>query len=154
VNIEYGGKGLRILDFDIENRPISYGGQDFTFAEVTAIACAWIVDGKPKGLRCWLLTPERASLDKMLTEFRKRYEQADIVTGHYITGHDLPVLNGAYLRRGLAPLGSKLAHDTSTNLKRRKYVSKSQESLGAMLGIDAPKVWRSARSYAGSVFTP
>jgi hypothetical protein len=31
----------RVLDFDIENRPLTYLGSDFTTAEVTAIAWAW-----------------------------------------------------------------------------------------------------------------
>jgi hypothetical protein len=51
---------------------------------------------------------------------------------------------------GRAPLSDKLSHDTKNDLRRSKYVSKSQENLGASLEIPAPKVkmnqqmWRSA----------
>lgn len=204
MKVQYGGKPLKVLDFDIENRPITYLGSDFTTGEVTAIASAWIVNGKPKSMKCWALTLDRKSLIDMLMGFRERFEEADMVTGHFITGHDLTTLNGAYLRHRLPPLPSRLVHDTKNHLKKRKYVSASQESLGAMLGIEAPKipmsqqdwyeantlqpkgiaktrrraigdvrqhvemreellrlgwlgqpkVWRSADSYAGSVYTP
>lgn len=148
MRVNYGGKGLKILDFDIECRPLSYLGQDFTTAEVTAIACAWIVNGKPRDLQCWLLG-EVEPWD-ILESFRARYDQADIVTGHYIRGFDLPVLNGSMLDNDLPPLASKLAHDTKNDLKKRKYISASQENLAATLGVHAPKVrmntpmWRDA----------
>ena len=41
---------MRVLDFDIENRPLSYLGSDFTTAEVTAIAWAWC--DRPEDVTC------------------------------------------------------------------------------------------------------
>jgi hypothetical protein len=41
------------LDFDIENRPLTYLGSDFTTAEVTAIAWAWT--DAPQHVTCHLL---------------------------------------------------------------------------------------------------
>ena len=38
ARIGVSARPLRVLDFDIENRPLSYLGSDFTTAEVTAIA--------------------------------------------------------------------------------------------------------------------
>lgn len=141
------GPGLRILDFDTENRPLSYLGSDFTTGDVTAIAAGFI--GRPrKEIQCWLLG--RDDQEQMLADFHAMYDEADMVTGHYIIGYDLPVLNGAMMEFGLPPLANKLAHDTKIHLKRRKYLSVSQESLGAMLGVRAPKVsmnqhtWRMA----------
>src|SRR5690242_8588722 len=91
-------KQLRVLDFDIENRPLSYLGQDYTTGEITAIAASW--EGEHH-VKVWLLG--RDSPDDMLRGFVDLYDQADIVTGHYIRKHDLPIINGALLERGMGP---------------------------------------------------
>jgi hypothetical protein len=157
--ISVAGRKLRILDFDIENRPLSYLGPDFTTAEVTSIA--WKFIGEGRRVKCQLLGqrcyhPEcdewhiGLPLDELLDDFMLDYNAADMVTGHYIRGHDLVVLNGMLLELGRPPLEDKLAHDTKLDLVKRKYVSGSQESIAAMLGIRAPKVqmdqakWREA----------
>lgn len=136
---------MRVLDFDIENRPLSYLGSDFTTAEVTAIAWAW-TDSESVTVRLLGETP----LLEILREFVDAYNAADMVTGHFVLGHDLPMLNGALMECGLAPLADKLVQDTKVHLMRAKGISKSQESLGAMFNLDAPKVtmnqskWRAA----------
>jgi hypothetical protein len=136
---------MRVLDFDIENRPLSYLGSDFTTAEVTAIAWAW-TDAEDVTVR---LLGETPLLD-ILREFVDAYNGADMVTGHFIVGHDLPMVNGALMECGLPPLADKLVQDTKVHLMRAKGISKSQESLGAMFHLDAPKVsmnqskWRAA----------
>lgn len=139
------GKRLKVLDFDIENRPLSYLGMDFTTADITAIAASF--EGKSK-VHVWLLgqTEQRT----MLEEFLKLYNEADIVTGHYIRRHDLPIISGAFMEHGLGTLGPKLVSDTKTDLKKRSGISASQESLSDMLGVTTPKYhmtqsrWRSA----------
>lgn len=135
----------RVLDFDIENRPLTYLGGDWTTAEVTAIAWSFVgTDKVMSALLGEVVGPE------MLTEFRVAFDEADMVTGHYIRKHDLPILNGALLEYGLPPLGDKLTEDTKLDLIKRKDFSASQESLAATLGIAAPKVqmdqhkWREA----------
>lgn len=135
----------KILDWDIENRPLSYLGQDYTTAEVTAIAASF---GPKKKMHCWLLGKD--SLLDILENFRELYDQADIVTGHYIRAHDLPVVNGALIELGRPGLAPKLVSDTKLDCIKTKYMSMSQESLGAMLGLAAPKYhmtqadWRAA----------
>ena len=137
---------MRVLDFDIENRPLSYLGSDFTTGEVTAIAWAWC--DKPEDVTVHLLG--ETDLRTILLTFCAAYAQADMVTGHYITGHDLPMLNGALMEEQLPALGDMLVQDTKTDLIRAKGISRSQESLGAMLQLDQPKVqmnqskWRAA----------
>lgn len=139
------GRPLRVLDFDIENRPLSYLGSDFTTAEVTAIAWAW-ADSSRVTVR---LLGEH-DLPSILREFTQAYAQADLVTGHYITGHDLPMLNGALMECGMPALPPKQVSDTKTHLMRSKGLSLSQESLGAMFRLNAEKVqmnqakWRAA----------
>ncbi len=86
----------------------------------------------------------------MLREFVKAYDQADVVTGHYIRKHDLPIINGALMEHGLPLLKPKLTSDTKLDLVRRAGISASQESLADMYELDARKLhmgqmaWRKA----------
>ena len=138
---------LRILDFDTENRPLTYLGSDYTTADLTAIAWSW---NDPDSIECHLVGDDPRSQEDMLLAFRAAYDQADVVTGHYIRGHDLPIINGAMVELGLPPLRSVLSSDTKLDMISTQRVSMSQESLAAILGIKAPKVqmtqamWRAA----------
>lgn len=138
---------FRILDFDLENRPLSYLGQDFTTGDITAIAWSWADE---QDVHCRLQTKDDRTRARMMKAFVKAYDAADMVTGHFIRGYDLPVINGALMELGMRPLSDKLTCDTKGDLKKRKYISASQENLGAMLGLEAPKVtmntplWREA----------
>ena len=137
---------LRVLDFDIENRPLSYLGSDFTTAEVTAVSWAWT--DRPDDVTVYLLGEH--DLAFILAAFLAAYREADLVTGHFITGHDLPMLNGALVELGWSPLPDKLVQDTKVHFVKTKGISLSQESLGAMLRLDHQKVvmnqakWRAA----------
>ena len=136
---------LRILDFDIENRPLTYMGNDYTSPDVTAIAAKFADEATTY---CWLLG--RDSREDILDGFAALYAEADIVTGHNILGHDLPIVSGALVELGRQPLVAKMVSDTYYHLRRFRGVSKSQENLGALFGLDAPKVqmnqvkWREA----------
>jgi hypothetical protein len=136
---------LKILDFDIENRPLSYLGMDFTTSEVTAIAASWV--GKREVFSWFLGVDDPAQI---LTEFVELFDEADIVTGHYIRRHDLPIINGALIEMGMPTLSKKLVSDTKTDLVTRKGISASQESLADVLGVRSPKYhmtqfkWRAA----------
>jgi hypothetical protein len=146
TRVSVPSRPLRILDFDIENRPLSYLGSDFTTAEVTAIAWAWM--DQPSEVTVYLLG--ETELRDILTAFVADYRQADLVTGHFIRAHDLPMVNGALIELGMPPLEDKLTSDTKIDLLAMKGISKSQESLGAMFGLASPKVqmnqakWRAA----------
>ena len=137
---------MRVLDFDIENRPLSYLGSDFTTAEVTAIAWAWT--DATDSVTVYLLGEH--NLPDILTRFVEAYNAADVVTGHYIKGHDLPMLNGALMECRMPPLADKMVCDTKLDLMRSKGLSLSQESLGAMFRLDHAKEqmnqskWRAA----------
>jgi hypothetical protein len=86
----------------------------------------------------------------MLGEFLEAYRAADMVTGHYIRGFDLPLVNAMLLEARLPLLEPKLSHDTKLDLLKISGLSKSQENLGALLGLEHPKVsmdqakWREA----------
>lgn len=136
---------LKILDFDIENRPLSYLGMDFTTAEITSIAASFYGEDT---IYTWLLGIDQ--MEDILQGFRVLYDDADIVTGHYIRRHDLPIITDMLFEAGLPDLGPKLTSDTKVDLIAGKGISKSQENLSAMLELAAPKVqmntprWRAA----------
>ena len=136
---------LRTLDFDCENRPLSYLGQDFTTAEPTGIAAQFIGS---REMFTFILG--EMSLQQMLLGFVALYIKADLVVGHYIRKHDLPMLNGMLLEQGLAPLPPKMTTDTYLDLKIRSGISSSQANLAETLGIKSQKYgmstpkWRQA----------
>lgn len=134
----------RTLDFDVECRPIAWYAGDFVTKQPTAIAWKFIgKSGKPTVAAIGESFDTRRVLDEeraMLGAFREAYDAADIVTGHYIRGFDLPTLNGALMRLGLPGLGDKLTSDTKLDLARRSGLSTSQQNLGAMFELKHPKV--------------
>jgi hypothetical protein len=141
----------RVLDFDIEARPLGWYGGDFVHKEPTVIAAAWVDD--PDNVMSWHIvggSRHRSSMRKMLLGFRELYEQAGVVTGHYIRGYDLPSIQAACIEFDVPLLGPKLTSDTKGDLVKFQGVSKSQENLGGMLGTAAPKIgmnmedWRRA----------
>lgn len=137
---------MRILDFDVEARPLHWISGDYVSKEITAMAWAWC--DTPEEVTCYLL----GEVDPvtMLTAFVAAYSQADMVTGHYIRGYDLPMVNGALTEYQLPTLADKLTQDTKLDLVRRQGLSGSQENLGAMLKLQHHKVkmdqakWRDA----------
>lgn len=143
-----------ILDFDIENRPLSYLGMDFTTSEVTAIAAGFAHE---KAVSVFTLASGDMADDvtyhqamyTLLDSFRQLYDAADIVTGHYIRNHDLPIINGAMVEQGMKPLAPKLTIDTKNDLIRFKGISKSQESLGLMLAHFDGRKHLSAKEHMG-----
>jgi hypothetical protein len=69
--IRVSSRPLRVLDFDIENRPLTYLGSDFTTAEVTAIAWAWT--DQPEAVTVYLLG--ETELPEILRAFLAVYQQ-------------------------------------------------------------------------------
>lgn len=136
---------MRVLDFDVECRPLHFYGE-YVSKEITAIAWAWV--DEPDNVSAVLLG-EVEPVD-MLERFRAAYDAADIVTGHYIRGFDLPLVNGAMTEYQLPALSKKLSQDTKLDLVRRHGLSGSQENIGGMLGLRHPKEgmdqtkWRAA----------
>lgn len=135
---------FRILDFDVECRPIAWYGGDFVTKQPTAIA--WKFIGERGALQVAVIgesdRSSRVLLEEviMLEKFRVAYDAADMVTGHYVRGFDLPTLNAAYDRLGLPILGPKLAQDTKGDYITTSGISKSMENLGAMYELKHPKV--------------
>lgn len=146
IRLRLRARPMRVLDFDLENRPLSYLGSDFTTGEITALCWAWT--DKPEHVTVYLLGD--VDLPTMLDRFVEAYNEADLVTGHYILGHDLGYINGALMELGKPGLSDKYVQDTKVHLMRTKGISLSQESLAAMAQIEEQKVkmtqagWREA----------
>ncbi len=137
---------LKILDFDIENRPLSYWTPTEPTSEITAIASCWADDPTSmEVLALGLLSPS-----ELLARFLARYNEADIVTGHYIRRHDLPTINGAMVEYGFANLKPKLTIDTWADFVRHKGIPASQEYLMDLFHLETQKYhmtqhdWRTA----------
>lgn len=137
---------LKILDFDIENRPLSYWVIDRPTAEITAIASCWSDD--VGSMKVSLLG--RDDPKQMLIDFVARYNEADMVVGHYIRRHDLPIVNGALMEYGLPLLLPKMTCDTKMDMYKKADIPASQEYLGDLFNLPIPKThmsqndWREA----------
>lgn len=167
IRVRVSKRPLTVLDFDLENRPLSYMGGGFTSAEITAMAWSWAGDKYIESLvmvSSDVYMTEHGELvkaDAALKALANVIVSADIVTGHYIRKHDLPLLSGALLEHGLGQLPRIRVQDTHGDLQRRKDLSASQESLAAMYGLPEAKhhmsqaEWREANRLtpAGVTYT-
>lgn len=139
-------KPMRVLDFDIENRPLSYWYDGQTTAELTGFAMCWADD--PSSMEVYLLG--RDDMNYALACFVERYNEADMVTGHYIRRHDLPHINSELMERGMLPLPEKLTQDTKLDFVKKGDQPATQEYLAELFGVSKPKVqmsqhdWRNA----------
>jgi hypothetical protein len=145
-------RDLRILDFDIENRPLSYWVPDRPSAEVTSIA--WMVAGEHDSIKvvglappCWHKGHEEhcpdmpdflMTMPALLETFVAEYNRADMVTGHYIIMHDLPIINAMLYEQRMPLLTDKLASDTKLHMFSKKDLPATQEYLLELLDVRCP----------------
>jgi hypothetical protein len=124
----------RVAWFDIENEPTSFR-ERFPLTKPIAIAAGW----DASAMWHWA-KGGRQTLAQGLTTWREKfYEPADMVAGHNIRDHDLPIINAAMLRCDLPPLGAKLTLDTLRDLVPLKGVGRSLEALCVYFGLDEHK---------------
>jgi hypothetical protein len=129
-------KRLNLLTLDWECLPGHWIGSDYVSRVVTALAWTWGYDTE-----ITVMTHYDFSRANMATVFAQLIAMADIVTGHWVTGFDLPVGNGARLRENLPPmLDGVMASDTKAHLAKTSGRSLSQKNLSASLGVAAPKI--------------
>ena len=136
----------RILAFDIENRPLTYYAPDYPTAEITAIASMWI--GDPDSMHVCLLGEEEPA--EIIEHWLDRFVEADMLSGHNIRKHDLPIINASMIELGYEPMGPILTSDTLADLRKYRTLPRSQEHLAEMLEVRVKKVhmtqqdWREA----------
>ena len=129
-----GRRKTRVLDFDIENRPLTYWVPDRPTADITAISSSWTDDHDSMEV---LLLGEMTT-EEMLARFVERYNQADIVTGHYIRRHDLPIINAHLYEARMPLLSSKLTSDTKLDMFTKADLPATQEFLLELLDPQCP----------------
>jgi hypothetical protein len=135
----------RVLDIDVECRPLHWYGGDFVSKEITGIAWAWV--SKRPRVEAVLLDIMDDGPGRLLDEFLPVLAEADIVTGHFIRGFDLPLIQGACFENERPLLGPTWTQDTKLDLLTFQGLSKSQENLGALLGLRHPKVGMNQRTW-------
>ena len=129
------GKKLRILDFDTECRPMSYN-EYRPESQITAIAWSWI--GR-KTIHSEVLEQDLSNERSMLERFLADFNAADVVTGHYLRKHDLPLLTDHCMRLGLPLPKPVQVSDTMLDTPHVKGLGKSQENLSETFGVTAEK---------------
>ena len=142
----------RVLDFDIENRPLSYWVPDRPSAEVTSIA--WMFTGDHDSIKvvglappCWHKGHEQKCPDMpeflmtmpdLLDMFVADYNRSDVVTGHYIRKHDLPILNAMLYEQRMPLLSDKMTQDTKLDMFTKADLPATQEYLLELLDPQCP----------------
>ncbi len=135
---------LKVLDFDSECRPMHYS-EFRDESQITAIAWSWVGERKIE----WEVLRQNLSNErKMLERFLKAYNEADVVTGHYLVGHDLKLLSDHCVRFGWSLPAPKRVQDTKTLLPKVRGLGLSQENLSTLFELDEKKHRMNGRRWA------
>lgn len=146
IQATFRTRPTRVLNFDLENRPLAYWYDGETTSEITAFAWKWLGEDT---VQTMLLGPygryetgggKRLPAKRAFSVFRDVLAQADMVVGHNIRRHDLPMFNAGLLRLELEPLGELRTQDTCRDLPRRRGLSYSLENMAEMYGLEGEKV--------------
>lgn len=139
-------KPTRKICWDLENRPLAYWYDGQTTSEVTAFGWKWddepevrtmlLVSGGMFRLDDGSLVPYAAAYEAFTAELRA----ADVVYGHNIRRHDLPMLQGQLLRLKLPLLPALRTSDTCRDYPKRNDLSASLENLAALYGLSRSKM--------------
>jgi hypothetical protein len=120
---------LRVLDFDTECRPMHYS-EWRPESQITAYGWSFLDDLL---IRYRVLDPDCGNEREILEDFLEAFLAADIVMGHYIRKHDLPLINDHCISLGLPPISERwprlLTIDTKLDVPQVKGLGLSQENL-------------------------
>ena len=138
-------RGLRTLAFDFEALATGYADPAWVPQVTTVISYSWVGEDVVTTLAvCDYSKSQMPHIDKaaqarMLTDFLRAYDEADIVSFHNGRRYDQPVLAGMCWWTGLPPIRAKLTTDT-IDLGRVKGVKKGQDNIGILLGVPVHKL--------------
>lgn len=145
IRATFRTRTTRELCFDLENRPLAYWYDGQTTSEITAFGWKWSDEPDVHTLilranQTYVYDGVQAIpyLDAHL-KFREILAGSDLVYGHNIRRHDLPILNAWLLRQQLEPLPELLTTDTLRDYPKRNGLSASLENLAAMYHLDGDK---------------
>lgn len=136
---------LRVLGFDLENRPGAYWFGDATTSQITAFAWKWV--DEPAVHTMLLTVGGRFKCDTGRTvtavnayrRFAAELAAAGLVFGHNIRQHDLPTLNAGLLRLLLPPLAPVRTTDTLRDYPKRRGMAANLASFADLYGLDGEK---------------
>lgn len=132
----------KVLDFDTESLAAGFYDPQWVPQKITCIAWSWIGQDRVHVATC---KDERGLYSKsvwrreMIQLFLKALLKADLVVGHNIIRHDLPVLNAECLRLGLKPLPPIKVQDTMRFTKTKGFL-KGQDNIGALIDTHDQKM--------------
>lgn len=136
----------RRLCFDLENRPLAYWYDGQTTSEITAFGWKWDDEDEVRTLllrgggRFETDDGRRISYRAAYELFVSELRSADLVYGHNIRRHDLPMLHDTLVHRLHLPgLGRLTTTDTFRDLSRGRTLSVSLENLAARYGLPGEK---------------
>ena len=140
----------RCLCFDLENRPLAYWYDGMTTSEITAFGWKWTDEDVVYSMllcRDGTFQFERSDESEAIwlsekgayEHFKGVLSEADVVYGHNIRRHDLPILNAGLLRRQLSILPPLLTTDTLKDIPKRSGMSASLENLASYYGLEGEK---------------
>jgi hypothetical protein len=135
--MKYGVDATRRLHFDCECRPGAWIGGDYVSRSLTAIAWQFADEDKVHSV---ILSRRDKDTHRLLEAFLPVYNKADVVSGHFIRGFDLPLLAHECQDNQMPLLEEKLSVDTKLDLVRGIGGSKSQENLSAQYELAHPKI--------------
>ena len=132
-------RDLRILDFDMESLAAGFADPAWVPQKITCISWSWVgydaVNTVISTQMGFFIPSIRAA---MLVQFMPVFNQADMVTGHNLIRHDLPLLKSECLLLGVEPPQPKLVQDTM-RLGRTKGLKKGLDNLAGMLKTQEEK---------------
>ena len=132
-------KPENILDFDMESMAAGFADPAWVPQKITCISWSWIGYSAVNSVistQMGFFIPEIRRT--MLEQFMAVYEQADVVTGHNLIRHDLPLLNAECLRLGLPQPSSKKVEDTIA-FRKTKGLKKGLDNLAKLLKTQEEK---------------
>jgi len=146
-----------VLGFAFETKPGAYWYDDTTTTLVCAFAAKFLGDEKvyryfmvPDWLAPWL---DSTALEGIRTRkagmaiFTELWKRADVVVTHNGKRFDLPIINGALDRLGLAALDQKTHIDTLTDRIKSRGVKRSLESLAERYELSDQKLGVSSETW-------
>jgi hypothetical protein len=114
-------------------------------SQITAIGWGWVGSSVVKHE---VLNQDLSNEREMLARFLEDYAACDVIAGHYITRHDLPLLVDHCMRFGWSLPEPKLAQDTKTLMPRVRSLGLSQDNLAALFELDEKKQQMVGRRWA------
>jgi hypothetical protein len=126
-------RDMAILDFDMESLAAGFADPAWVPQKITCISWSWVgydaVNSVISTQMGFFIPSIRANA---LAQFMPIFNQADMVTGHNLLRHDLPLLRAECLYLGIEPPKAKLVQDT-IRIGKSKGLKKGLDNLGGML---------------------